>query len=134
MPIRVVVSGTRDARPVHCGIIHPALDAVQRQYGIALLAHGDARGVDTLADAWAVANLQPEQISRFPVTGDEWNRVGRSAGVKRNAKMIHEVRPNLLVAFPARGLRSSSPGTWNAIELATEAGIAVRIFPLVVTQ
>lgn len=74
------------------------LDYIHQSVGITLLIHGNAKGADTLCKEWAEHNNI--DILSFPVTKDDWNRLGRKAGVLRNQKMLDEGNPDVLVAFP----------------------------------
>lgn len=56
-----------------------------------------------------------------PCTGQEWQRYGRSAGHRRNARMIHRRGYVGCVAFPV-GL---SAGTRGCMVAAADAGIRV---------
>ena len=83
------------------------------------IVHGAARGGDQLADAVA-AELG---WIRDPVacTQQEWARYGRSAGHRRNARMIRRREYVGCVAFPL-GL---SAGTRGCMVAAADAGIRV---------
>lgn len=78
------------------------------------IIHGDAPGVDHLADTWAVVNWV--QIKRFPA---KWDQYGRGAGPLRNQQMLDEGKPDLVIAFPG------GKGTANMTKLAREAGVKV---------
>lgn len=97
--------------------------AVQRRFGAPAAAmgivHGAARGGDQLADDIA-AELG---WMRDPVscTAQEWARYGRSAGHRRNARMIRRRAYVGCVAFPL-GL---SAGTRGCMVAAADAGISV---------
>ena len=59
----------------------------------------------------------------------DWDAHGRAAGPKRNGEMVRwaaEVRPSLLVAFPAPGGR----GTRDCIGQAVDAGLHVIVEPV----
>ena len=80
------------------------------------LIEGGARGADFLAASYARSRQIP--VLTFPA---DWNRFGRSAGYKRNAQMLAEGKPDLVVAFPG------GPGTASMISLARTAGVPVRL-------
>lgn len=75
---------------------------------------GMAKGADSLAVDWAVVNWCP--IHEYPA---EWDKYGKSAGYKRNIKMLEEGKPDLVVAFPG------GKGTAMMINLAKKAGVEV---------
>lgn len=91
---RVLVCGGRDFNDTLR--VWSVLDHYQREAGgFAVLIHGAARGADTLAGEWAAARNVP--VLAFPA---DWNAHGRSAGHIRNAQMIGEGKPSLVIAFP----------------------------------
>jgi hypothetical protein len=109
--IRVVVCGGRryaDDRYVSC-----VLDELHRSRGIDVIVHGDATGADALADEWA--QLRGVQRVKYPAS---WAS-GRGAGPRRNARMLDEVRPDIVVAFPG------GAGTADCIRQAKQRGIDV---------
>jgi hypothetical protein len=78
------------------------------------IIHGAAKGADTLADQWARWRNIP--VRSYPA---DWDEHGRSAGPIRNARMLADGRPDLVVAFPG------SVGTNNMVEQARKAGVRV---------
>jgi hypothetical protein len=56
-------------------------------------------------------------IERY-VCNAEWEKYGRLAGPKRNARML-EWKPNLVIAFPG------GAGTSNMVKQANAAGVTV---------
>lgn len=82
------------------------------------LVHGGARGADTIAEA--VATAWGWTIERHPCTNEDWAAQGRSAGPRRNARMV-ALGADVCVAFPLGEAR----GTRNCMGLAEAAGIPV---------
>lgn len=78
------------------------------------IIHGGARGADSLADDWAVVNWCAVDV----YTAD-WKKHGRSAGPMRNARMLSEGKPDLVVAFPG------GRGTADMVRRSRAAGVAV---------
>jgi hypothetical protein len=78
------------------------------------IIHGGARGADALADRWAKA--RHVAIEEFRA---DWKMYGRAAGPMRNARMIDEGRPDLLVAF------AGGAGTRDMVRQARAAGVQV---------
>lgn len=76
--------------------------------------HGDARGADRLADEWAKTCGIPAYV--FPA---DWERHGRMAGPIRNARMLRDGKPTVVIAFPG------GRGTANMISQARLAGVKV---------
>lgn len=83
------------------------------------IVHGAARGGDRMADQ--VAAELGWARDPVPCTREEWARYGRSAGHRRNGRMIHRRTYVGCVAFPL-GL---SAGTRGCMVLAQDAGIRV---------
>jgi SLOG family YspA-like protein len=81
------------------------------------IVHGAARGVDSMADYYAVEYSL--EVVRYPA---EWDQYGRAAGPIRNRQMLDE-KPNLVVAFHD-DLRASK-GTKDMVNQALKAGITV---------
>jgi len=79
-----------------------------------LLIHGAAQGADSLAAG--VAFDIGWNVKAFPA---DWTKHGKSAGPIRNAQMLKEGTPDLVIAFPG------GYGTKNMMEQATKAGIPV---------
>jgi hypothetical protein len=79
------------------------------------LVHGGATGADALAGQWAVERRIPCDVYHA-----NWRSYGRAAGPIRNAQMLREAKPDLVLAFPG------GRGTANMVELAEKAGVKVR--------
>lgn len=84
------------------------------------MVHGDARGGDRLCAAiwyeWG------GELEAHPVSSEEWDRIGPSAGHRRNEYMV-SLGADLCVGFP----KGKSPGTRGCLEYADAAKIP--IFP-----
>jgi SLOG family YspA-like protein len=76
--------------------------------------HGAAAGADALAEAWAKSRQIPYR--GFPA---EWDKSGKSAGHKRNYRMLTDTWPDLVVAFPG------GAGTADMIRTAQSLGVPV---------
>lgn len=81
------------------------------------VVHGGARGADRLAGAWARAR----GIREIACEAD-WDTHGKAAGYIRNAQMLDEYEPRLVVAF--KGGR----GTAHMVRLARAAGVEIEEF------
>lgn len=75
---------------------------------------GGAAGADSLAIKFA-------EICSIPITVyyANWLEQGKSAGPKRNQKMLDEGKPDLVIAFPG------GRGTADMVRRAEKAGIKV---------
>lgn len=86
----------------------------------AVLVHGDAPGLDTIAAkvAWSLGMA----VEAHPA---KWSEHGRAAGPIRNAEMV-AAGADVCLAFPLGG-PSGSRGTYNCLRAAREAGIPTLI-------
>ena len=84
------------------------------------IIHGGCTGADTLAGQ--VAESLGMKIQVFPA---EWKLHGRSAGPRRNQKMLDEGEPELVIAFHP-DIRNSR-GTKDMVNRAEKTGIPVEI-------
>lgn len=108
--MRVVVTGGRDYADY--AAVKAALDILPVPPSV--IIHGDARGLDSLADQWALES--GVFVMRMPAL---WDAQGKGAGMRRNAAMIKLASPEYCVAFPG------GRGTLGMISLCTKAGIPV---------
>ena len=112
----VLVCGGRDYDDR--GRLYNVLDRLNYLYrGFLCVIHGAARGADTLAAEWAEASGIP--TLPFPILPEDWEAHGRLAGPIRNAPMIREGKPDVVIAFPG------GPGTRNMRRQAHAHGIVV---------
>lgn len=81
---------------------------------IACIIQGGAMGADEGAKEWG----ESEHIPVLEFRAD-WKKHGKSAGPIRNLKMLHEGRPDVVIAF------SGGTGTANMVGLARDSGIPV---------
>jgi hypothetical protein len=93
----------------------------QHSDGQVVLIEGDARGADRLAGQ--LARERGWRLERYPA---DWTRQGRAAGFRRNARMLQQGRPDLVVAFTV-GPLAASRGTADMVRRAQEAGVPVQI-------
>jgi len=111
--MRVLVCGGRNYD--NYGALATLLSALQvTREPFDVLIHGNAQGADMLADTYARRHNIP--VMEFNA---DWKRHGKSAGPRRNRRMIVEGKPDLVVAFPGRN------GTTNMVAQARAAGIEV---------
>jgi YspA, cpYpsA-related SLOG family len=79
----------------------------------AKVVHGDARGADTMADAWG--HRMAITVIAMPA---DWETYGNGAGPMRNQRML-DFKPALVIAFPG------GKGTADMVSRARKAGIDV---------
>ncbi len=91
--------------------------------GIDTLAHGAARGADRLAGQWA--RKRGVMVCEYPA---DWERMGRGAGHARNALMLKEFRPDLVLAFKDNFDREMRRGgTEHMVKIARDACIYTEV-------
>jgi YspA, cpYpsA-related SLOG family len=112
--LRVLVCGGRDyaRRPQ----LERVLTDFHETHRFTMLIHGGARGADTMAGEWAVGKDIPVRVFHAL-----WHKHGNAAGPIRNAQMLTEGRPDLVIAFPG------GSGTASMVGLARQAGVEVQI-------
>jgi hypothetical protein len=110
--MRVLVCGSRHFKNAEL------MEDVLKQWDIREIIEGEARGADTLAREYAEGHGIP--VRAFPAL---WDKHGRAAGPIRNAQMLAEGNPDLVVAF----LAPNSRGTKHMIEIAQKAGVEVHV-------
>jgi|SRR5882672_7142120 len=111
--MKVLVCGGRNYDDL--GRVYSVLDMLHRKKPITCIIEGGAKGADYLACRWSASRGLPEH-RRFNA---DWGLHGKSAGPKRNQKMIDEGKPDMVVAFPG------GTGTADMIRRAKAADIPV---------
>jgi hypothetical protein len=112
--MRVIVCGGRNF--VDQDFVFLVLSAINARTPITGILHGGAKGADQFADEWA-KGICP-RYAFHPA----WDIYGKSAGPKRNQRMIDEGKPNLVVAFPG------NRGTADMVRRAKLAGVPVQLY------
>lgn len=113
---RILVCGGRDY--ANRARLFAVLDQYRAAVKIEAIVHGAARGADSLADEWATSRGVP--VQRFPAN---WDVYGNAAGPLRNARMLREAEPHLVVAF------AGGRGTADMVRRARSAGVRVAEIP-----
>jgi SLT domain-containing protein len=109
--MRVLVCGGRN----YDNYEHMAtvLSAIQITHDVfEVIIHGAAKGADLCADTYARRHNIP--VLAFEA---DWKLYGRSAGPRRNKRMIEEGKPDMVIAFDGK------TGTANMIDQAKRTGI-----------
>jgi len=138
--MRVLVCGGRDFGeiPKWCGpaelprfrakaisevrLLRDTLDEITIDRKLKVLIHGACRtGADRHADYWAGMSMRP--VEAYPAIWYPDGKLDRSAGPRRNQRMIDEGKPDLVLAFPG------GRGTADMVRRARAAGIEVREVP-----
>lgn len=110
--MKVLVCGGRNFRDK--ALLYGTMDALDRKHGIVTVIHGGASGADTLAGTWAM-----EWGCSVWVFSANWKKYGDAAGPIRNALMLEDGEPDLVVAF------KGGKGTASMVKLARYAGVKV---------
>lgn len=111
--MRVLVCGGRDYR--NHAYVFGVLDEMHAATPITCIIQGGARGADLHAYLWA----RERQIPNEQYDAD-WESDGLAAGPIRNARMLRDGKPDLVVAFPG------GRGTADMVRQARAAGVSVR--------
>ena len=115
---RVLICGDRNWR--RYDIILATLKKLHEQTPIDVVIEGECRGADLLGKraAYALGIV----VSEFPA---QWDVHGLAAGPIRNAQMLREGKPTLVLAF--HDDLSNSKGTAHMVKIAKAAGVPVQI-------
>jgi hypothetical protein len=90
------------------------VNAILDQHNPTTIIHGAARGADTLAGNYARAN----NLQEIACPAD-WAKYGLKAGFLRNAQMLNDHKPDLVIAFPG------GRGTADMVRRARRAKVVV---------
>lgn len=112
----VIVTGSRNW--IDKSIIRMAIIQAGK---ISLLVHGGCRGADVIAGEVA-SSLGISVIA----CQANWRLYGKSAGRIRNAQMLNDYKPDLILAFPL----PSSVGTHHMMGIAGMHKIEIRTYGL----
>lgn len=116
-----VITGSRHASPNLLPYVCEMLDKLSFLYGIPTeIAHGGAKGYDSLAGAWAKTKGMKPKIYHA-----DWSK-GPSGGPIRNALMLDDFKPDYVMAFP---VSDESNGTAGMIKLSIDKGYKVIRIP-----
>lgn len=115
--MRVLVCGSRDYPSRE--YLQSYLDSLEGDIDVVI--QGGARGADRFAADWAAdRGIECEEYR------PDWERHSKAAGHIRNARMLDEGEPDLVIAFPTEYLAVSA-GTSDMVHQAWERGIPVVV-------
>ena len=121
-PLRLLVCGSREWTDRE--LLAAAIDQAVAEHGAGrpgvVLIEGDARGADRLAGQ--LARARGWQLEVYPA---DWQRQGRAAGMRRNHQMLHDGRPEHVLAFTDD--LDASRGTADMVRRARAARLPVLI-------
>jgi len=121
MGLRVLVCGGRNFNDAMT--LGSWLGGIHKSHRIDLLIHGAATGADTMAEKFGEWAGIPTKA--YPA---DWKAHGKAAGPIRNAQMLEDGRPDIVVAF------EGGRGTADMIAKAERAGIPVTRADRIVVQ
>lgn len=121
MGLRVLVCGGRDFNDALT--LGSWLGGIHKDHGISVLIHGGARGADFMAGKFAEWQGIPVKV--YPA---DWDKDGKAAGPIRNARMLAEGKPDLVVAF------EGGNGTADMVAKAKRAGVKVLMATRITVQ
>lgn len=121
-PLRIIVSGDRESTSAFKPVITSVLKNLPRH---STVIHGDCRGIDKMSGE--IADKLGLKVIVYPITQNEWDTFGLSAGPMRNRKMLEE-NPDEVHAFHPD--ISFSKGTKNMVIEAYSRRIPVYIYDL----
>lgn len=110
--MRVLICGGRNFSDF--SLLSRTLDKLHTKRPFTAVAQGGAAGADFLAKQWAITRGIP--AAEYAA---DWRTDGKGAGPRRNARMLAEFKPDLVVAF--RG----GHGTADMVRRARDAGVEV---------
>lgn len=114
----VLVCGGRDYQNWKAG--WSMLDEASEEFGpFEKLVNGGAAGADAMSSQWGLS--RGLWVKQFPA---DWDTHGKAAGPIRNAMMLAEQKPDLVVALPG------GRGTADMVRKAKAAGVRVIEHPL----
>lgn len=129
--MRILITGSRDwdiTKSVYYRIIeaieewidtHPGLNKNEPLSWVTIVHGGNPRGADKIADMFSRKILGKDS----EVFEADWRSFGRSAGYKRNKRMVNS-EPDICLAF----MRNNSRGTTDCRNQAKGAGIPTETF------
>lgn len=111
--MRVIIAGGRNIK------YFSIENAVKKSgFNITTLINGKCKGIDRLAEEWAISNSIP--VDPYPVTKEEWKRLGKKAGPLRNKKMANADAFGLILIWDGK-----SKGSKSMKEEAEKAGLFI---------
>lgn len=124
--MRVILTGSRtwdDAKTIRLALEAVADGAVAANIPMVTVVHGACpRGADEIADQWVRWYRGKTLVlaERHPAL---WTKYGKRAGMVRNEIMVSR-GADLALAF----IRDDSPGATHCAELASDAGMPLRVW------
>ena len=118
----ILVTGSRHWKD--SDTIRSAIEVVAREFKNLYIVHGGADGADQIADEERLVLGIP---GRGYAVDHSIDGPWPGAGPKRNARMLRDIGPVLVLAFWDG--RRERCGTLDMVERAIKAGVPVRVYP-----
>lgn len=112
--MKVLICGSRDFNDRDK--VYEVMTNLIQSFGNYTVIHGCARGADSIAGD--IAHELGLEVEEYPAA---WNEYGRAAGHIRNAQMLKEGRPNMVIAFSYD--LANSKGTKNMVRISVNAEV-----------
>lgn len=138
-PLRIVVTGSRHFVCSEVEFDEIMLRAIRQVVAIrnpydrnvvgnvtVLLGEGGADGADLCAREWAMR--RGTELVDLRTYSADWSAYGLKAGPMRNARMLKEHQPELVLAIWDGSVARS--GTHNCMTQAAKLGIAILVHPI----
>jgi len=114
----ILVCGSRDYDDEET--MFKLLDRKLVHYENFIIIHGGATGADSLATKYCKINKI--WTESFPVTSEQWSRLGKAAGPLRNSEMLSR---NPVAVFAFSSQETFTPGTYDTVVKAMKMGIRI---------
>lgn len=123
--MKVLVCGGRHFK--NRTLLEATLDRIHARRPFDRLIHGGAEGADMMAGQWALDNRVP-----FEAFEARWNTYhGNRAGNVRNARMLREGRPDLVIAFEGgsgtQDMICKTLAAWIPVLVVSSTGLIRRL-------
>lgn len=119
--MKLVIAGSRSV--TNKPLVFYEASRVHDIYPVTEVVSGCARGVDTLGEQWA--DVFGVAVKRFPVTKSDWERIGPSAGHRRNKEMA-DYADAVLAVWDGK-----SSGTKSMIKYALDRNLLLFVYTCV---
>lgn len=102
----------------------------RRRRVLVTLIHGGAAGADSIAGE--VGERLDWTIETYPISQEDWKRLGKRAGRARNVDMFNAGKPTRALAFgnlTKPNTDSDDSGTGHMVKVCNQGGVIVTVVP-----
>lgn len=93
--MKLIIAGSRTI--TQYGFVEASIAFLGIEEQITQIVSGGADGIDKLGERWADEHNKPTTGEDFYVTPEEWQKLGKAAGPKRNDRMAQYADACLLI-------------------------------------